>query len=147
MIQDAVNEKYDAIVLPGGMPGFMLKCTTWVFTYFTGARHLSECEPLISALRQQKEEGRLVAAICASPVVVLQSRGLLSDTTAATAHPAFSDKLANQAAVEQRVVIDGNCITSRAPGTALEFSLAIVKELFDEKKAKQVAKPMLVANF
>ena len=49
-------------------------------------------------------------------------------------------------AAEQRVVVDGNLITSRGPGTALEFALAIVEQLYGSAKAKEVAEPMVVAN-
>ena len=47
-------------------------------------------------------------------------------------------------AAEQRVVIDGNLVTSRGPGTALEFSLALVAHLYGDAKAKVVAGPMIV---
>lgn len=55
-----------------------------------------------------------------------------------TAHPAFSGKLANQAAVSQRVVVDGPLTTSRGPGTAFEFALALVKQLYGDAKAQEV---------
>ncbi len=47
-------------------------------------------------------------------------------------------------AAEQRVVLDGNILTSRGPGTALEFSLALVQLLFGEAKAREVARPMVM---
>ena len=47
-------------------------------------------------------------------------------------------------AAEQRVVVDGNLVTSRGPGTALEFALALVKQLYGSVKAKEVAGPMVV---
>lgn len=49
-------------------------------------------------------------------------------------------------AAEQRVVVDGKLITSRGPGTALEFSLAIVEQLYGSAKAKEVAGPMVVTD-
>lgn len=49
-------------------------------------------------------------------------------------------------AADQRVVVDGNLITSRGPGTALEFALALVEQLYGGEKAKAVAGPMVVHN-
>ena len=49
-------------------------------------------------------------------------------------------------AAEQRVVVDGKLITSRGPGTALEFALAIVEQLYGSAKAKEVAGPMVVTD-
>jgi 4-methyl-5(b-hydroxyethyl)-thiazole monophosphate biosynthesis len=45
--------------------------------------------------------------------------------------------------LNQRVVVDGNCITSQGPGTALEFAIELLRRLFDDTKAQQVAEPML----
>ena len=64
-ISDCVNQTYDCIALPGGMPG---------------AEHLRDSAPLIEKLKQQKQAGRLYGAICASPAVVLQPHGLLAKT-------------------------------------------------------------------
>lgn len=89
MIGDVVDKLFDAIVLPGGMPG---------------AEHLASSEPLAALLKAQAASGRLTAAICAAPVVVLQKHGLLEGKKA-TAHPAFSDKLVDQAPVPSRVVV------------------------------------------
>lgn len=128
LIAECIQSNYDLIVLPGGK---------------VGAEHLRDSADLERLLKLQHREGRLYGAICASPVVVLQHHGLIADREA-TAHPGFSDKLANQRAVEERVVIDGNCVTSRAPGTALEFALTCVMLLFGDEKACAVAGPMLV---
>lgn len=128
LIGACINETFDAIALPGGLPG---------------AEHLRDCEELIAMLKQQRQTGRIYAAICASPVVALQHHGLLADKKA-TCHPGFADKLHNPEAVEQRVVVDGNCVTSRGPGTAIEFALKLIELLFDADKAQKVAQPMLV---
>ncbi|MCR4440480.1 MAG: DJ-1/PfpI family protein [bacterium] len=118
---------FDLIALPGGMPG---------------AEHLRDCAPLVRLLKEQASSGRLYAAICAAPVVVLQHHGLLTGRRA-TAHPSFAPRLTNQEAVEERVVVDGNCVTSRGPGTALEFALSLVELLYGKERAEQVAAPML----
>lgn len=61
----------------------------------------------------------------------------------ATAFPPMCDKLSDKSEAENRVVVDGNLITSRGPGTSLEFSLAIVEKLFGRNKALELAKGML----
>ena len=127
-IADCAGRPYDCIALPGGMPG---------------AEHLRDSKPLADLLKTQKQQGKLYAAICASPVVVLLHHGLLPKN--ATCHPAFADQLPNPQTAKQRVVIDGKCITSGGPGTALEFALELVRQLMGDAKAKQVAEPMLAA--
>ncbi|KAI3804843.1 hypothetical protein L1987_26686 [Smallanthus sonchifolius] len=62
----------------------------------------------------------------------------------ATAFPAMCDKLSDQSEAENRVVVDGKLITSRGPGTSLEFSLAIVEKFLGHEKALEIAKAMLV---
>lgn len=127
LIGACVEITYDLIVIPGGMPG---------------AEHLRDSEVLIAMLKRQQSEGRLYGAICASPAVVFQHHNLLGERRATT-HPGFVDRLENCSAVESRVVIDGNCITSRGPGTAIEFALKLVEILYGEEKATEVARPLL----
>ncbi len=128
LLSDCQNESYDLIALPGGMPG---------------AEHLRDNKALISLLKEQKEAGKLYAAICASPAVVFQPHGLLEGKKA-TCHPSMVNRLQDTGAIDDRVVVDGNCITSRGPGTALEFALKLVELLFDEQKAAAVATPLVM---
>jgi 4-methyl-5(b-hydroxyethyl)-thiazole monophosphate biosynthesis len=128
LIFDCIGEKYDMIVLPGGSQG---------------AEHLRDSGELVEMLKQQKRDNRLYGAICASPAIVLQHHGLLAGRQA-TSHPNVSDRLENREKLESRVVVDGNCVTSRGPGTAIEFALKLVELLFGKAKAEEVAKPMLV---
>jgi 4-methyl-5(b-hydroxyethyl)-thiazole monophosphate biosynthesis len=125
------NNQYDLIALPGGMPG---------------ATGLAANQTLIALLQAQNTRGAPYAAMCAAPAVVLTSAGLLAGK-AATAHPAFTDKLgqARTESVAARVVVDGNLITSRGPGTALEFALALVDILLGSAKAAEVAAPLVLA--
>ena len=129
-IADCMDTEWDLVVLPGGIPG---------------AEHLRDCPELLDLLRKQEAGNRLYGAICAAPAVVLEHHGLLHGRQA-TAHPAFSGSLHNQELVDSRVVVDGNCITSRGPGTAIEFALQLVAELFGEEKAREVAAPMVVRD-
>ncbi len=125
LISDCTDKEYDLIVLPGGLPG---------------AEHLRDCADLIEMLKQQKDSGRLYAAICASPAVALQPHGLLEGKKA-TSYPAPNMEL--PARCDQKVVVDGNCITSQGPGTALKFSFKLAELLFGPAKRDEVAKAML----
>lgn len=77
LIADAAAGSYDLIACPGGMPG---------------AERLRDSAPLAAAMAAQAAAGKLHAAICATPAVMLLPAGLL-DGKRATAHPAFSDKV------------------------------------------------------
>ncbi len=72
----------------------------------------------------------------------LQHHGLLTGCRA-TCHPFFTDQIDTSDAIEARVVVDGICITSRGPGTALDFALKLVDRLYDKQKAEEVAAPMV----
>ena len=128
LITDCKKNIYDLIVLPGGLPG---------------AEHLRDCELLIDMLKIQNQAGRLYGAICASPAVALAPHGLL-DGKKASCYPSCADALPDQSQADQHVVVDGNCITSQGPGTALEFSIELIRQLFDDDKANQVAEAMLL---
>jgi 4-methyl-5(b-hydroxyethyl)-thiazole monophosphate biosynthesis len=128
LMTDCKDKVYDLIALPGGMPG---------------AEHLRDSRELTEMLKNQKESGRLYAAICASPAIVFEYHGLLADKKA-TCYPAMAEKIRNKQALAQRLVVDGNCITSQGPGTALEFSLKLVELLFGNEKSRELAKAMLV---
>ncbi len=128
LITDCADTVYDCIAVPGVMPG---------------AEHLRDSEILTALLKNQRDAGRLYAAICAAPVVVLQHHGLLAGRYA-TCHPSFAAQLENPARVAERVVVDGNCITSRGPGTAIEFALALIEALYGAEKAHEIGGQMLV---
>jgi 4-methyl-5(b-hydroxyethyl)-thiazole monophosphate biosynthesis len=128
VISDCIGKVYDLIVLPGGMPG---------------AEHLRDSSQLTEMLKEQSESGRLYAAICASPAVVLKSHGLLKDKRA-TCYPSLLSELDN--AQQEEVVVDGNCITSQGPATALKFSLKLVELLFGQEISQEVANAMLATQ-
>lgn len=128
LISECVGNVYDLIALPGGMPG---------------AEHLRDSSQLTDMLKEQAESGRLYAAICASPTVVLKPHGLLKDKKA-TCYPSLLSEIENPQ--QAKVVVDGNCITSQGPATALEFALKLVELLFDEQKSREVANAMLAID-
>ena len=128
MLLDVLAQDFDLIVLPGGLPG---------------AQHLADCQPLAERVREQAGAGKLFAAICASPALALQAYGVLKQRRM-TCYPAFSEQLSGCTFVDQAVVVDGNCITSQGPGTALEFALTLVEQLLGKASRSAVAKGMLV---
>ncbi|ARS47673.1 dihydroxyacetone kinase [Ectopseudomonas mendocina] len=128
MLVDVLAQDFDLIVLPGGMPG---------------AQHLAEFEPLAERVRRQAKAGELFAAICAAPALALQQYGVLRQRRM-TCYPAFSDRLSGCTFVDEAVVVDGNCITSQGPGTALVFALTLVEQLVGRSTRNEVAKAMLV---
>ncbi|CAI0395240.1 unnamed protein product [Linum tenue] len=127
LLDDAAKLSYHLIVLPGGLGG---------------AQAFSKSEKLVDLLKKQHGSNRPYGAICASPALVLEPHGLLKGKKA-TAFPAMCEKLSDQSEVENRVVVDGNLITSRGPGTSMEFGLAIVEKIFGRDKAMEIAKAML----
>jgi 4-methyl-5(b-hydroxyethyl)-thiazole monophosphate biosynthesis len=127
LMADCRRMRYDLIALPGGMPG---------------AEHLRDHPLLAELLDHQAREERWLGAICAAPAVVLAHHGLLQGRKA-TCHPAFVDRLPDRSAVDCRVVVDGHLITSRGPGTALEFALRLVVALYGRDHAEKVALPMV----
>jgi 4-methyl-5(b-hydroxyethyl)-thiazole monophosphate biosynthesis len=127
LIADCAGKTFDCIALPGGMPG---------------AEHLRDNAVLTELLKQQDKAKRVIGAICAAPAVILAHHGLLKGRKA-TSYPSAQDALPDKSAASNRVVVDGNLITSQGPATALEFALAIVESLFGAERRKQVAEPML----
>ncbi|EFA81809.1 hypothetical protein PPL_05804, partial [Heterostelium album PN500] len=122
------NIQWDLIALPGGMPG---------------ASNLSECNKLIELLKKQKAEHKLLAAICASPAVVLNKHSLLGNE--ATCYPAknYIDQLGSKY-IDQRVVVDRNIITSQGPATSFEFVLELVNQLYGPDKKSELAKQLVL---
>lgn len=124
---EVAAQDFDLIACPGGTAGAEAQ-----------GRHRG----LIEKLRQQKASGKWVAAICAAPALVLAANGLIDDRRA-TGYPAFRDKLPRPS--DERVVVDGNVITSQSPATAMAFALALVELLSGAEQSRQVGQGMLFA--
>lgn len=118
----------DAIVLPGGMPG---------------AENLAKSTALRDILKKMNDLGRHIGAICAAPAVALAPTGIL-DGRRATCYPGFEKRFSQATTFAQgRVVVDGNLITSRGPGTALEFALVLAEALAGSGAADELSDRML----
>lgn len=108
--------KFDAIVLLGGSPGY---------------QNLMRSERLVRAVEDFGKAGKLVAAICGAPLI-LQKAGLLKERRA-TAYPGMERSFDKPRS--EKVVVDGNIVTSQAPGTAVEFALKLVELLAGREAA------------
>jgi 4-methyl-5(b-hydroxyethyl)-thiazole monophosphate biosynthesis len=86
-------------------------------------------------------KGKYIAAICAAPTV-LSALGLLKGKQI-TSHPSVRKDLPETHYSEDRVVIDGLLITSRSPGTAMEFAMALVEILCGKEKVEEVNRGVL----
>ncbi len=124
-----IKDLPDAVILPGGLPG---------------ATNLAKSAEVADLVKKMNAAGKLVAAICAAPAVVLAPLGIL-DGKKATCYPGcesgFSTKTVH---LKDRVVRDGNVITSQGPGTSLEFALEIAVQLAGKDMADKVRDQMLI---
>lgn len=128
LYEDMEPASYDGVVLPGGMPG-----TT----------NLGVHEGVISIIKEFAAEGKLVSAICAAPSVLGQA-GVLRNKRA-VCHPGWEDRLTGAIVCEENAMTDGNIITSRGMGTAVDFTLAIIQKLTDEETLANVKKGIVYA--
>lgn len=125
-LDDVKIDEFDMVVLPGGQPG---------------TSNLQKNEKVKDILIKMNQADKKIAAICAAPVV-LQSAGLLESKTL-TSHPSVQDELKNVVYSKNRVMVDENIITSRSPGTAMEFSMKLVEILFDTARMETVNKGVM----
>ncbi|MFQ3582739.1 MAG: DJ-1 family glyoxalase III [Chloracidobacterium sp.] len=128
-LDQVLNDHFDAVVLPGGLPG---------------ATNLRDDTRVAALVQRTAEQGGWTAAICAAPLA-LAAFGMLREKRF-TSHPSVRERLSDAGGtyVEERVVTDGRTVTSRSPGTAFEFALALVAQLVDETAAQKLAAAMLV---
>lgn len=134
--ENVSGETFDVIIVPGGIPG---------------AANCAASVELVTMLKKQKARGGWYAAICAAPSVVFLDQGIVQDEKMVCyefkEYTLFSDpvrKNGNMSESKARVLVDGKCITSVGPGSAMEFGLAIVKEIMGEEKALDIAQGMLI---
>ncbi len=120
-------DDFDMIVLPGGQPG---------------TDNLKADPRVNDLIKSFSQKGKLTGAICAAPIV-LASAGVLQGKHA-TSFPSYRDRLGGALYEEKSVVTDGNVLTSRGPGTALAFGLAIVERLLNKEKAQKIKEAMLI---
>ncbi len=122
------DQDFDMVVLPGGLPG---------------ARYLEEDPRVRAILQRHHARGAFTAAICAAPKV-LASAGLL-DGRDATAYPGcvVASDFPAVNLVDAPVVVDGTVVTSRGPGTAMDFALELIELLVGRSRREQVEKALV----
>lgn len=124
---DEINfDELDMIVLPGGMPGTL---------------NLEAHAGLMEQVDAFHKAGKFVGAICAAPSI-LGHRGIL-ESKKACSYPGFEKDLNGANVVFDSVVRDGNVITSRGMGCAIDFALEIIAALCGEEEAKQKAESII----
>lgn len=124
-----LDEKVEAIVLPGGMPGTL---------------NLEKSEAVQKAIDWATENEKLVCAICAAPSI-LGHKGLLNGKNS-TCFPGFEDELFGAEISKDYVVKDGNIITARGMGSAIEFGLQIAEVLTTKENAQKIRASLQIYN-
>lgn len=126
MLFEDLKEEADMLVLPGGMPGTI---------------HLKEHEKLAELIQSYNGKEKYLAAICAAPTVYGEM-GLLAGRKAAC-YPGMEEGLLSADVCYDNVAVDGNFITSRGLGTAIDFSLKLIEILVSKDKADEIAKKVV----
>lgn len=127
LLDDVLDIDFDMIVLPGGLPG---------------ADHLNNDSRIQTLVKNLAANNKYTAAICAAPRV-LATAGLLEGKHA-TSFPGALDQfpVKNLTYEETAVVVDGKVITSRGPGTAMDFTLTLIELLLGKAKRVEVEAPL-----
>ena len=124
LLEGVTSDPFDMIVLPGGSPGY---------------KNLIDDDRVIELLRDFEGEGKYVAAICGSPTV-LKAAGITNGRTV-TCHPGVASEFGEGSGathLDERVVVDGRMVTSKGPGTAIEFAYTLVEILVSEEAVARV---------
>lgn len=128
LLDDVDANSFDMILLPGGLPG---------------AEYLAKSEKIKRILQEFDANKKHIGAICAAPWA-LSVAGVLKDNY--TCYPGFEGQVGHKGYTSSSdVVIDQNIMTSRGPATAMNFALAIVKELCGEEKYVEIKGGLLAS--
>ena len=127
LFEDIKQDNVEMIVLPGGMPG---------------ATNLDSHVGLSKLIKEFAESAKPLSAICAAPMV-LGKRGILNNKKA-TCYPGFEKFLHGAAYTNALVQKDGNIITGKGPGAAMDFAFTIAEQYVGLAKVKEVRKGMIV---
>ena len=126
MIEQCDFSDADLLFLPGGMPG---------------ATNLFENKDVCKVVVDQHAAGKKVAAICASPAVVLAPLGII-DGKRATCYPGFQQALTESTYTADLVTVDGNVTTGEGPAAAFPFAYELLAQLVDKQTSDQIAEGM-----
>jgi 4-methyl-5(b-hydroxyethyl)-thiazole monophosphate biosynthesis len=119
---------WDGAFVPGGIPG---------------APNLAACMPAGNFFKEMAANGKIIGAICASPVVFFAPLGILEGKKF-TCYPGMEKEISSGTWQEENVVVDGNLVTSRAAGTTVDFSLALIECLVGKDAVNNLVKSALL---
>lgn len=125
---DEIEPNFDALILPGGS---------------LGAANLASSPKVNSLIKTMFRQGKIIAAICASPAIVVAPTGILENKSA-TCYPGMEKHFSSATKFKsESVVVDGTIITSQGPATAIKFALAIIHKLAGEDAVEKIKKSIL----
>ncbi|WP_409310149.1 protein deglycase YajL [Pectobacterium sp. B1J-3] len=129
-LTEVADSHFDALVLPGGLKGA---------EYFRNSPVLVEC------IRQANQDGKIVAAMCATPAIVLEYHQLFPVGNM-TGYPDLKNNISPEKWMDKRVVYDPrvNLLTTQGPGTSMDFALKIIDLLLGKEKAAEVAAQLIL---
>jgi len=128
IIRQGKTAAFDAVVIPGGMPG---------------ATNIAASKEAGALITEMAAAGKLVCTICAAPAVVLAPLGVLSGKKF-TCYPGMEEKVQGGKWTDDSVAIDGTVITSRSAGTAGKFAVAIIGQLLGKAEGDRIAQAVLL---
>lgn len=120
-IDEIKENNYDAIYVPGGMPG---------------AENIKNTEKAISLIKEGFENKKIISALCAAPIV-LEEAGVLEGKDF-TCYPGFEDEIKSGNYKDQNVVVDENVITGKGPAIAAELAFKLIEALVGKEKSEEV---------
>jgi len=123
-LSEIAEKDFDALILPGG----------------PGHRHLLNSNAIIKMIKEFDENKKLIAAICASPAVLAKA-GILDDKIA-TIYPGMENQLPKPR--DAKVIVAENVVTSRSPGTAIEFALKLAEIMAGKNTAQKIRAGLVV---
>ena len=119
LLETVIKDDFELICLPGGQPG---------------TDNLKKDARIENLLKRMLKQDKLIAAICAAPILLKKANILKNQLI--TCHPSVQSEFKTENYLFERVVVDGNLITSQSPGTAMEFALKLVEILFGSNRLK-----------
>lgn len=122
---DINPDSFDMLILPGGNPGYM---------------NLANSSKVLGIIKDFNKKKKIIAAICAAPFVLAKA-GVL-DSRVATIYPGMEKEIPRPR--DAKVVVDGNIVTSRSPGTAVEFALKLAEIATTKAAAKRVREHLAI---
>jgi 4-methyl-5(b-hydroxyethyl)-thiazole monophosphate biosynthesis len=125
LLKEVDTNNLDALIIPGGYPGYA---------------NLSQNKHVIETVQGMAEAGKYLAAICGGPVV-LEKSGVIKNKKI-TCYPGMEGEFRTASIRPERVVVDGRVITSRSPGTALEFAYKLVELWLGQDRLQQLKQSM-----